>query len=277
MHASPQPAGARLKGLPAPRARRSHGRRSMRRLALRVAAVVLALAVLAVLAGALYLATLPGVGDAEARVRAILAEHGGIAGPMPPPRRLGEAVVAVEDEHFYSNPALNIADGAGRAALATLQTSGDPGGSTIGQQLAKTLYPHSGGLAGTLEEIGLAVKLSLRYSKPQILNMYLNTVYYGNGYWGDVAAARGYFGTTPRRLSWSQATMLAGLPQAPSAYDPLRHPALARRRQEHVVDQLVDNHYLSQAQADRVLREPLRLSSRAMPSGDPGLRPAGSG
>ncbi len=140
--------------------------------------------------GAIYLLTLPAVGDAEARVQAILDAHGGTVEPAPPPARLAEAAVAVEDEHFYSNVAVNIADGAGRAALATLQGGGDPGGSTIDQQLAKLLYPHESGLGGTLEEIGLAVKLSLEYSSQDILSMYLNAAYFGNGYWGDAAAAR---------------------------------------------------------------------------------------
>jgi membrane peptidoglycan carboxypeptidase len=211
------------------------------------------------IAGGIYLYSLPGVNDAEARARAILAAHAGTPGAMPPPARLREAVVAVEDENFYSNVAVDILDGAGRAALAVLQRSGDPGGSTIGQQLAKTLYPHDSGLGGTLEEIGLAVKLSLHYSKDRIFNMYLNSVYYGHGYWGDVAAAHGYFGASPRRLSWGQASLLAGLPQAPTAYDPESHPKLARSRQLHVLDQLVDNGDLSQAQAGTASREPWRL------------------
>jgi penicillin-binding protein 1A len=215
--------------------------------------------VVAAIGGGIYLHALPGVGDAEARVRTILTSHSSTPGAMPPPHRLGEAIVAVEDENFYSNVAVDILKGAGRAGLAVLERGGDPGGSTIGQQLAKTLYPHDGGLGGTLEEIGLAVKLSLNYSKDRILNMYLNSVYFGHGYWGDVAAARGYFDASPRRLNWSQASLLAGLPQAPSDYDPVRHPKLARRRQLHVIDQLVDNGDLSQAQADAVLREPWRL------------------
>ena len=234
-------------------------RRRLRRWALRSAAFVAAAIVALGVGGAIYLSSLPGVGDAEARVRAILDAHGGIPGPVPPPDRLGRAVVAVEDENFYSNVAVDIVDGVGRAALALLQRGGDPGGSTIGQQLAKSLYPHGGGLGGTLEEIGLAVELSLHYSKDRILSMYLNSVYYGHGYWGDVAAARGYFGVSPRRLSWSQASLLAGLPQAPTAYDPERHSQLARRRQLHVLDQLVDNGDLSQAQADAALRQPWRL------------------
>jgi membrane peptidoglycan carboxypeptidase len=178
---------------------------------------------------------------------------------MPPPSRLGDAVVAVEDEHFYSNFVINLVDGAGRAALATLQTGQDPGGSTIAQQLAKQLYGRGSGLGATLREIGLGVKLSLEYSKARILQMYLSAVYYGHGYWGDVTAARGYFGKTPDALDWGQAAMLAGLPQAPSAYDPLEHVALARQRQRHVLDRLVANRYLTPAQADAAYNERLQL------------------
>lgn len=206
-----------------------------------------------------YVVMLPAVGDAEARVRRVLALHHGTYGPRPVPRRLGDGVVAVEDEHFYSNFVVEILDGAGRAALATLQTSRDPGGSTIPQQLAKQLYGHGSSLRATLREIGLGVKLSLTYTKAEILNMYLNAVYYGHGFWGDVAAARGYFATSPRRLDWAEAAMLAGLPQAPSAYDPLAHLARAKRRQRHVLDQLVANHFLTPAQADAAFRERLPL------------------
>jgi membrane peptidoglycan carboxypeptidase len=103
------------------------------------------------------------------------------------------------------------------------------------------------------------VKLALEYSKPEILAMYLDAVYYGNGYWGDVSASRGYFGVGPRDLNWAQAAMLAGLPQAPSAYDPLAHLALAKKRQRHVLNQLVVNHYLTAAQANAAYAEPLGL------------------
>lgn len=211
------------------------------------------------LAGAAYVISLPGVGDAESRVQQILAIHHGSFSTHPPPVKLGDAVVSVEDEHFYSNFLINVIDGFGRAGLATLHTSQDPGGSTIQQQLAKQLYGRGSGLLATLQEIGLGVKLSLSYSKPQILAMYLNTVYYGNGYWGDVAAARGYFGKSPAALDWAQAAMLAGLPQAPSAYDPFEHYSLAKERQRHVLDQLVVNHHLTRAQADAAFSDPLQL------------------
>jgi penicillin-binding protein 1A len=220
---------------------------------------LLGLTVALLAAGGIFLLALPGVGDAPARVERILALHHGTAGRMPPPSKLATAIVDVEDEHFYSNVFVNVLDGAGRAALAALQTSQDPGGSTIAQQLAKALYGKGSGVGGTLDEIGLGVKLALRYSHARILQMYLNAIYYGHGYWGDVAAARGYFGKDPRQLDWGQAAMLAGLPQAPSAYDPLEHLALARLRQQHVLDQLVVNHALTAAEAAAAFRAPLGL------------------
>jgi membrane peptidoglycan carboxypeptidase len=226
---------------------------------LRITLVVLLMILALLAAGFGYLESLPGVGDAQARVRLILITHHGVPSGLPPPARLGAAVVAVEDEHFYSNFAVNILDGAGRAALAALHTSGDPGGSTIVQQLAKQLYGRGSGLAGTLREIGLAVKLSLYFPKSTILSMYLNAIYYGNGYWGDGAAARGYFGISPRSLDWAEAAMLAGLPQAPTAYDPLQHLALAKERQRQVLDQLVATHVLTSAQANAAYREALPL------------------
>jgi membrane peptidoglycan carboxypeptidase len=203
-------------------------------------------------AGAVYLATLQGVGDAQARARRIMLAHHESAATLPAPPKLVDAVVSVEDEHFYDNVVVNVLTGAGRAALAALQTSQDPGGSTIGQQLAKQLYGHGAGLSSTLREIGLGVKLAVHYSKQQILQMYLNVVYYGHGYWGVQQAAEGYFHTAPSQLTWAEASMLAGLLQAPSAYDPLAHYALARQRQRHVLTQLVVNHHLTRARANAV-------------------------
>jgi membrane peptidoglycan carboxypeptidase len=239
--------------------------RRRRRIAV-TTAVIVGLLLLLVAAGYVYLLTLPGVGDAELRVQRILREHGGTAMALPPPARLAAATVSVEDENFYASAFVDVVKGAGRAALASVETSEDPGGSTIAQQLAKRLYPHGGGVAGTLEEIGLGVKLSLHYSHAQVLAMYLDSIYYGNGYWGAVAAARGYFGTPVRKLTWGEAAMLAGLPQAPTAYDPVHHLAPARERQHHVLDQLVVNGYLSAAAADAAFTEPLPLRSGAPPS-----------
>lgn len=236
--------------------RRALARR--RRIAV-VSAVLFGLLLILAAAGCVYLLTLPGIGDAEQRAERILREHGGTPVALPPPAKLAAATVSVEDENFYSSAFVDVVKGVGRAAFASLETSEDPGGSTIAQQLAKRLYPHSGGLAGTLEEIGLGVKLSLRYSHDQVLAMYLDSIYYGHGYWGAVAAARGYFDTGVRELTWGEDAILAGLPQAPSAYDPLHHPAAARERERHVLDQLVVNGHLGAAAANRAFHEPLPL------------------
>jgi membrane peptidoglycan carboxypeptidase len=260
---APGPTGRPAQRLGAARSAKAHRaggfrRRALQRLML-AGATVLAVIVVLFAASAIYVLTLPGVGNAEQRVQRILARHHGTYNGPAPPAKLGDAVVAVEDEHFYSNFLINILEGAGRAALAAVKTSRDPGGSTIAQQLAQQLYGHGSGLSATLREIGLGVKLSLAYPKPQILDLYLNAVYYGHGYWGDQAAARGYFGAGPNGLDWAQAAMLAGLLQAPSALDPLEHYALAKHRQRHVLDQLVANHYLTGSQADAAYLEPLEL------------------
>jgi membrane peptidoglycan carboxypeptidase len=241
--------------------KRPYGRwREARILGSRVVLGLLGVLALVFAAGAVYLVSLRGVGDAETRVHRILTLHRASAGGLPVPRRLVAAVVSVEDEHFYDNVVINVLSGAGRAALATLQTSSDAGGSTIDQQLAKLLYGRGSGLTATLSEIGLGVKLALTYSKQQILAMYLNAAYYGHGFWGVTAASRGYFGVAPSRLTWPEAAMLGGLLQAPSAYDPLLHLALARERQRHVLDQLVVNNYLTRAQATAAYADTLPLA-----------------
>ncbi len=209
--------------------------------------------------GAVFLWRLPSVADAPLLVRALASAHHEALEPPPPPARLGEAVVAVEDEHFYANVFLEVAAGALRAGLATLRHGGDPGGSTIVQQLAKQLYPHGPGVGGTLREIGLGVKVALTYPKARLLGMYLNVVYFGHGYYGAAAAARGYFGVSPDHLSWAEASLLAGLVQAPSAYDPLHHLRLAKQRQAHVLAQLVANGDLTSRSARAAFAAPLPL------------------
>ncbi|MGZ4168569.1 MAG: biosynthetic peptidoglycan transglycosylase [Solirubrobacteraceae bacterium] len=202
--------------------------------------------------GVVYLETLPGVADAPTRARQMMAAHHEPAG-MPAPGRMVAAAVSVEDEHFYDNVAVNVLSGMGRAVLAAVRGGGDTGGSTIDQQLAKQIYGGS-----TVRDIGLGVKLAVTYSPRQVMAMYLNVAYYGHGFWGVAQAAAGYFGTTPAHLTWAQAAMLGGLLQAPSAYDPLEHPAVARARERHVLAQLVVNQYLTPRQATIALAAPLR-------------------
>jgi membrane peptidoglycan carboxypeptidase len=220
----------------------------------RAALLLVGLLLVAAIGAFAGLSSLRGVGDAETRASRMIASHREPAA-MPAPARLVAAVVSVEDEHFDDNVAVNVLSGIGRAGLAALHGGGDPGGSTIEQQLARQLYP--GG--STLQDIGLGVKLALHYSKPQIMRMYLNVGYYGHGFWGVTEASKGYFGATPAHLTWAEAAMLGGLLQAPSAYDPLDHDALARSRERHVLQQLVVNHHVRPRQAAVIFRAPLPL------------------
>jgi penicillin-binding protein 1A len=171
---------------------------------------------------------------------------------------VAEALVATEDSRYRSSPGL---DPVALVKLPLALARGeDPGGATLEQQLAKNLY--SGGsqdLAAKAEDAVLALKLDHAYSKDEILHMYLDDGYYGHGHYGLTAAAEGYFGVAPADLTWAQASLLAGLFQAPSDYDPVVHPAAARARQAHVLDRLVSVGTLSRAQADRVADEPWGL------------------
>jgi len=208
--------------------------------------------------GVLLLAT-PGVGDAAARVAAHTGTGELLTGP--PPLRVQQALVATEDSRFYSHSGIDVL-GSIRATAGPLLGQSDPGGATLDQQLAKLLY--TGGrrsLPDRIEQVALAVKIDYRYSKPQILRLYLDTAYFGHGYTGITAAARGYFNRSPQNLTWSQASLLAGLVQAPSAYDPLAHYPLARSRQRHVLDRLVATHVLTRTAADAVYAVPLGLVS----------------
>jgi len=234
-------------------------RRKWRRRLVRTSLALLGIVLALVLAGLGYELSLPSVADAPGKVAGIVRAHGGELGHLPLPTKLAEAEVAVEDEHFYSNALLDVFDGAARAALTALHTRGDPGGSTIAQQLVKQLYPSGPSFAGTLEQVGLGLKLSLSYSKPRILEMYLNAIYYGNGYWGYLNAAWSYFGIGPDKLNWAEASLLAGLPQAPSDYDPVLHFGLAKQRQLQVLDQLVANHILTTVQAQAAYEAPFPL------------------
>ena len=232
--------------------RRGRGRRRLLVAALAVVWLLLAAAIVS----AILLAALPGVGDAQSRVAAILREHGGRSAGLPPPSRVAESVVAVEDRRFYAHHGIDPQSLLRVVGAGLRASGGDQGGSTITQQLAKRIYTGDrGGVMVKLAQLGLAIKLERRWSKEQILGMYLDAAYFGDGRWGVVRASEGYFGKPPQRLSWAEASLLAGLVQAPSAYDPRTHLAAAERRQRHVLDRLVATGTLSPAQADDAARQ----------------------
>jgi penicillin-binding protein 1A len=171
-----------------------------------------------------------------------------------------EAIVAIEDHSFYSNPGFDLKSIA-RAALAdVLHRGGLQGASTITEQLAKALYlKDNQSLTYKLQEVFLGVELARMYSKQQILDMYLNNIPFGDGTTGIGAAANAYFDETPAQLTLAQASLLAGLPQAPSLYDPFVNPKLAKARQLQVLQAMVAYDGLSEKAAMAAYKAPLGL------------------
>jgi penicillin-binding protein 1A len=202
----------------------------------------------------------PSVDSAGNLVRAHLrTQHSQELTALPRPDRVAQALVATEDSRFHQMPGIDPISVV-RVGLATLSGSSDTGGATLEQQLAKNLYfPHEDGVISKVQEAELALKLDVSYSKNEILRLYLADVYFGHGFYGLPAAAEGYFGAAPARLSWAQASMLAGLVQAPSAYDPIRHLSTGRLRQQHVLHRLLTTGVLSAAQAGTAFAAPLGL------------------
>jgi membrane peptidoglycan carboxypeptidase len=164
-----------------------------------------------------------------------------------------KATLATEDRTFYSNSGIDIG-GIFRAAIANYQHhSIKQGGSTISQQLVKQVYigPNApADIQRKLKEAILAIELNRQYSKNQILEMYLNTIFYGSQTYGIEAAARSYFQTNAHDLSLAQAAMLAGLPQAPTQYNPVISFQSAKQRQAQVLAAMVGEKYITAVQAE---------------------------
>jgi membrane peptidoglycan carboxypeptidase len=166
------------------------------------------------------------------------------------PKSAQWAVLAAEDRNFYHEPGVSI-KGTIRAALNDLTGGDTQGGSGITQQYVRNAYKSVGTertLTRKLKELMIAVKLSREYSKDQILEYYLNTVYFGRGTYGIQAAAHAYFGEDVRQLTVAQGAMLAGLLRAPSYYDPAVNPQQARDRWHYVLAGMVDTGHLTAAQ-----------------------------
>lgn len=247
---------AQLDERPAPG--RTLRRPRRRRWPRRLLGAVLALAVLIALLLAAGWVLTPSVADAPHRAAAELAAHHAPALAGDVPAKLTAALTATEDSRFFHTPGVDPL-GMIREPLGAF-TGHDEGGATLEQQLAKNLYePGNDGLLAKGAEVVLALKLDRAWTKQQILRMYVDDGYYGHGFYGLTEAARGYFGVQPGQLTWAQASLLAGLFQAPSAYDPIDHPGVARARQAHVLDRLVETGSLTRAQANAVAKEPWGL------------------
>lgn len=164
------------------------------------------------------------------------------------------AVVAVEDKRFYKHPGID-AIAIGRAIKNNIHARQlIEGGSTITQQLAKNMYfTQERSLIRKVAEGFMAIALERKFSKDEILELYVNSIYFGDGYYCVADASMGYFGKVPQDMNDYECTLLAGIPNAPSAYAPTVNPELARLRQKKVLDSMVEEKYLTREEADAIV------------------------
>ncbi len=191
------------------------------------------------------------------------ANHRQMVGLSTLPKSLINATLAAEDPGFYQHPAFSWKATA-RAAYADLRShTAVQGGSTITQQLVKnTLLTPQKSIVRKYQEILLAVQLERHYSKDQILNMYLNQVYYGEGAYGIESAAQTYFHKPASQLTLTESAMLAGLPLSPSRYDPNLAPDTALARRNYVLTQMHNNGFIAEAEAQTATTAPITASAQ---------------
>ncbi len=184
------------------------------------------------------------------------------------PPHVVQAFLAAEDSQFFTHEGIDLA-GILRAAWANLREGRVvQGGSTITQQVAKSLLlSPERSLRRKIREAALALRIERNLSKREILYLYLNQIYLGHRAYGIESASEVYFGRSSRKLSVAQAALLAGLPQAPSRYDPYRHPDRARDRRAYVLYRMAEEGWIDRATADRAEAEPLDLAGYENPFG----------
>ncbi|MEM0529390.1 biosynthetic peptidoglycan transglycosylase [Zongyangia sp. HA2173] len=172
------------------------------------------------------------------------------------PQIYKDAVISVEDHRFLSHNGIDVI-AIGRALLNDIRTmSPAEGGSTITQQLMKNLYfTQEKKLERKFAEVFAALDMESKYTKEEIFELYVNTIYFGSGYEGIYEAAQGYYGKNPSDLSDYEAVMLAGLPNAPSSYSLDTNPALAKQRMRQVLIRMIDCNVMTVNRAEELLSE----------------------
>jgi penicillin-binding protein 1A len=177
------------------------------------------------------------------------------------PRALRQAIVAVEDKRFYAHSGFDI-ESIARATVVNVEAGEiEEGGSTITQQLAKNLFlTQERSFTRKVEELLLAIQLENHFDKNKILEMYLNTIYFGSNFYGIYEASHGYFDKAPADLTVAECAMLAGIPNAPSVYSPYSNFMLAKKRQLVVIDAMVKAHFLSNYDAEKARVDEINLS-----------------
>lgn len=200
----------------------------------------------------------------------IFAQNGELLGEFGEERRnltpfedippiMVNAVLAIEDSRFFEHSGVDYR-GMLRAAIANLSDARSQGASTITMQVARNVYLTSEkSYVRKIYEVLLTFKLEHMLTKEQILEIYMNQIFLGHRAYGFAAAAQTYFGKPLKEITIAEAAMLAGLPKAPSAYNPITNPRRARIRQVHILDRMVENGFITAKQAREAKAEPVQL------------------
>ena len=172
------------------------------------------------------------------------------------PQMYLDAVISVEDHRFFKHSGIDVI-AIGRAIINDIKAMDFvEGGSTITQQIAKNEYfTQEKKITRKIAEVFMAYEIEKNYLKDEILELYINTIYFGNGYYNIKDACEGYFGKSPNEMTEGECIMLAGIPNAPSVYNPKENPKLAKERQKQVADKMVEYGYLSKEKEDEILEE----------------------
>lgn len=167
-----------------------------------------------------------------------------------------KALVAVEDRRFYKHNGFDII-GSARAIYNDIKAwELLEGGSTISQQLAKNLYfPQDNTLQRKIAEVFMAMEIEREYEKEDVLEFYVNGIYYGSGYYSIYDASIGYFDKEPKDMTDYECTLLVGIPNAPSVYSLNNRPDLAKQRQKKVIDCMVEVEYITEDEGKEILGE----------------------
>lgn len=170
------------------------------------------------------------------------------------PKDYINAIVAIEDRRFFEHNGIDLISII-RAIIKDIQTmSLEEGGSTITQQVAKnTYFTQKKELTRKVAEVFMAFEYEKACTKEEILELYVNTIYFGDGYYCVYDAAQGYFDKDPKEMNLYESTLLAGIPNAPSVYAPTKNPELAKERQAQVLNKMIKYDYLSQEDAEKIL------------------------
>ena len=181
------------------------------------------------------------------------------------PKVMKDAVLAIEDSRFYQHGGVDYF-GMARAAVANLGRAKSQGASTITMQVARNVYLSSEKtFTRKLYEILLTFKLEHSLTKDQILEIYMNQIFLGNRAYGFAAASETYFGKPLKDITVAEAAMLAGLPKAPSAYNPISNPKRARVRQQYIIERMEENGFITAAQAQAARQQALSVRTASDP------------